>query len=85
MTARNEAGNEAGNDSPSSSRALVALASAPDVAHPRRATPRPAAFLAHLIATARQLPQARERRRAEIGEVIAAYQATIDKLRKLDA
>jgi hypothetical protein len=38
-------------------------------------------FLAHLLATRMQLPQARERRRAEPGEVIAAYQATISRLR----
>jgi hypothetical protein len=75
----------AGNDSPSSSRALVVTAPASHESHPHRTTPRPATFLAHLIATAHQLPQARERRRAEIGEVIAAYQATIDKLRKLNA
>ena len=75
----------AGNDSPSSSRALVVVAPVPQESHPHRATPRPAAFLAHLIATARQVPQTRERRRAELGEVIAAYQATIDKLRKLNA
>jgi hypothetical protein len=75
----------AGNDSPSSSRALVVTAPGPHESHPHRETRRPAEFLAHLIATARQVPQTRERRRADIGEVIAAYQATIDKLRKLDA
>jgi hypothetical protein len=32
-----------------------------------------AGFLAHLIATAEQLPQTRERRRAEPAEAIAAY------------
>jgi hypothetical protein len=41
---------------------------------------RTAPFLTQLIATARQLPQARARRRAEPAEVIAAYQATITKL-----
>ena len=35
-----------------------------------------AAFLAHLIAASRNLPQARERRRAEPHEAIAAYAAT---------
>jgi hypothetical protein len=34
-----------------------------------------ASFLAHLIATDRQLPQTRERRRAEPGDAIAAYAA----------
>ncbi len=41
--------------------------------HLRHNTPRRAAFLAHLIATARQMPQTREKRRAEAGEAIAAY------------
>ena len=35
-----------------------------------------AGFLAHLIATERQLPQTRERRRAEPADAIAAYAAT---------
>jgi hypothetical protein len=57
------------------SRALIALTPAaaaydPSVNH------RQAAFLAHLIATKGQLPQTRERRRAEPGEAIAAYRAT---------
>ena len=64
-----------GNHSPSAGRALVALAAAPGAIHPHRATPRPAFFLAHLIATARQIPQTRERRRVEPGEAIAAYAA----------
>ncbi len=37
---------------------------------------RQAAFLAHLIATKEQLPQTRERRRANPDEAIAAYRAT---------
>jgi hypothetical protein len=36
-----------------------------------------AAFLAQLIAARRNLPQARERRRAEPGEAIAAYAAAM--------
>jgi hypothetical protein len=36
-----------------------------------------AGFLAHLIATADQLPQTRERRRAEPEDAIAAYRSTI--------
>ena len=57
------------------SRALVALApavaaSAPATSH------RQAAFLAHLIAAKDQLPQTRERRRAEPVEAITAYRAS---------
>ena len=57
------------------SRALVALmpAAAP---HKPSESHRQAAFLAHLIATKDQLPQTRERRRAEPAEAIAAYQAS---------
>ena len=73
------------NDSPSSSRELVALASAPAAAAVQGAVRRPAAFLAHLIATARQVPQTRERRRAEASEVIAAYEAAIAKIKELNA
>ena len=69
---------------PSSSRALVALAPAADDARQHRSIPRVATFLTHLIATARQLPQTRERRRAEPSVVIAAYQATIARLQKLN-
>lgn len=52
-------------------RALVPLA----VAAPRRsrAAPRPAAFLAHLIAVKEMHPQTRERRRAEPTEAVSAY------------
>lgn len=40
---------------------------------------RPSAnFLAHLIATAQQVPQARERRRAEPGDVVRQYDAVAD-------
>jgi hypothetical protein len=55
-------------------RALIALAPA---AHSDSAADhRPqAGFLAHLIATAQQLPQTRERRRAEPEQVIALYAA----------
>ena len=56
------------------SRALIALAPALD----KREQPayRQAAFLAHLIAVKDQLPQTRERRRAEPNEALAAYRAT---------
>jgi hypothetical protein len=64
-----------GSDSPSSSRALVPLAPSTRCSYAQRRTPRHATFLAHLIATARQVPQTRERRRAEPAEAIAAYQA----------
>ena len=73
-------------DLPSSSRALVPLirlAQNAD-AKPARPTRRIASFLTHLIATGEKVPQARERNRAEPAEVIAAYQATIARIRKLD-
>jgi len=69
---------------PSSSRALVTLAPKAHDARPHRSIPRAATFLTHLIATARQLPQTRERRRAEPSEVIAAYQATIARSQKFN-
>jgi hypothetical protein len=57
----------------SDSRALVALT--PAVMPAPQMSFRQAAFLAHLIAVKDQLPQTRERRRAEPGEAIAAYRA----------
>lgn len=56
------------------SRALVALMPAATARQPS-GSHRQAAFLAHLIATKGQLPQTRERRRAEPAEAIAAYRA----------
>ena len=56
------------------SRALVALGPAP-VVYARAGIHRQASFLAQLIATKDQLPQTRERRRAEPGEAILAYRA----------
>jgi len=56
------------------SRALVALMPA-TAARQSCESHRKAAFLAHLIATKDQLPQTRERRRAEPAEAIAAYRA----------
>lgn len=53
------------------SRALVVVA--PVAVHEPPANYRQVAFLAHLIAVKDQLPQTRERRRAEPGEAIAAY------------
>ena len=58
------------------SRALIALTPAAAACRPS-GNYRQAAFLAHLIATKDQSPQTRERRRAEPGEAIAAYRATV--------
>ena len=70
---------------PSSSRALV-VRGHNDNAPPCGGAPvrMGAGFLTHLIATQWRLPQARERRRAAPEDVIAAYQATIARLRALD-
>jgi hypothetical protein len=57
------------------SRGLVVLAPAEIPATPPTSY-REAQFLAHLIATKDQLPQTRERRRADPAEAIAAYSAT---------
>jgi hypothetical protein len=59
-------------------RALVALGPA---SPRRRAAPRPAAFLAHLIAVKQQHPQTRERRRAEPAEALKAYRAALNVFR----
>jgi len=74
----------AANDSPSSSRALVISAGPEQSAKLHRPIQRAAAFVTHLIATARQVPQARARRRADPAEVIAAYRTTIARLQKLN-
>jgi hypothetical protein len=68
------AGDAERHDAPSDSHALVVTAVA-ETARPPIASYRPAAFLAHLIATKDQLPQTRDRRRAEPHEAIAAYRA----------
>ena len=73
-------------DLPSSSRALVPLIKlAPDNdnAHHRPAH-RVATFLTQLIANQQKLPQACQKRRADPAEVIAAYQATIARIRQLN-
>jgi hypothetical protein len=57
------------------SRALVALTPATGLNGPLTTSYRQAAFLAHLIAVKDQVPQTRERRRAEPGEALAAYRA----------
>jgi hypothetical protein len=69
---------------PSSSRALVTLAAPAHDAHPHRPIQRVASFLAQLLANAGRLPQARDKRRADPAEVIAAYRATVDRLQKLN-
>ena len=74
----------AGQDLPSSTRALVALGPDRETVHPSNTVPRPATFLAHLLANARALPQARQRRRADAAEVIAAYQQTVQRIRNLN-
>ena len=72
-------------DLPSSSRALVPLiaCASPDD-EPHRPIRRAATFVTQLIANAQQVPQARENRRADPAEVIAAYQATIERIRELN-
>ena len=74
----------AGTDSPSSSRALVTTAAQASDAHPHRPIQRAASFLAQLQANAGRLPQAREKRRADPAEVIAAYRATVERIQKLN-
>ena len=60
----------------SHTRALVAVEPAAPHVGPRVLTRHPAApFLAQLIATHLQLPQTRERRRAEPADAIAAYRS----------
>jgi hypothetical protein len=73
-------------DLPSSSRALVPLIKlAPRGEEEHRGSVRRiATFLTHLIATEERVPQAREKRRADPAEVIAAYKATVDRLRQLN-
>ena len=73
-------------DLPSSSRALVPLiklAPRTEDEH-RRPMRRAATFLTQLIATQQKVPQAREKRRADPAEVIAAYQWTIERIRQLN-
>jgi hypothetical protein len=65
-----------GNDSPSENRAMVVLEPEVIAPHPHRTSRCDAAFLAHLIAMAEQVPQMRERCRAEPSEAAAAYQAS---------
>jgi hypothetical protein len=71
----------AGHDLPSLSRALVPVSTCASEPHPHRTIQRPAPFLAHLIAGSERLPQARERRKADASEVIAAYRDTMARIR----
>ena len=71
-------------DSPSEERALVALEPEYIAPQPNRVTRCDAAFLAHLIAMAAQVPQMRERRRAEPHEAAAAYRAAAERSGRLD-
>jgi hypothetical protein len=71
----------ANGDSPSSGRALTRLAHTAPERPSGRPVERAPNFLAHLLATRLQLPQARERRRAEPDVAIAAYKATLARLR----
>jgi len=64
-----------------SGQALVAIGDRESGPGPFHVVRRQAPFLAHLIAMARQVPQARERRRAEPAEAIAAYRTSLDRLR----
>jgi hypothetical protein len=74
------------SDLPSSSRALVPLIRlAPqNETHHHGPVHRIASFLTQLIATSEKLPQTREKRRADPADVIAAYQATVSRLRQLN-
>jgi hypothetical protein len=76
-----------GTDSPSSSNALVTLK--PETtddwdSRPHRPLHRVSTFITQLIATARHVPQTREKRRADPEQVIAAYRATVERLQKLN-
>ena len=71
-------------DLPSPSRALVVLARAANETRMFRPMQRAATFLTQLLATSLHMPQARERRRAEPVEVIAAYRAAIARLHQLN-
>jgi len=74
------------SDLPSSSRALVPLIRLKPQREATQHAPvhRVTSFLTQLIATSEKLPQTREKRRAEPADVIAAYQATVSRLRQLN-
>lgn len=64
----------------------TALVKAEPEASDRSALPQPqrpsAPFLAHLIATKRDFPQTRERRRAEPREATAAYENMLERIHR---
>ena len=64
------------NDARPGSHALVARTMAAAAQHDR-SFERPASFLAHLITAKAQLPQTRERRRAEPDEAVHGYEAAL--------
>lgn len=69
----------AGNCSPSDDHVLVCLEPQIIAPNSHRFTRHDAAFLAHLIAMAEQVPQLRERCRAEPSEAAAAYAAVAER------
>ena len=74
----------AGTDLPSSSRALVTLATQTHDAHPHRPIQRVASFITQLMANAGRLPQAREKRRADPASDVLHHslsRATVERLR----
>ena len=74
------------SDLPSSSRSLVPLirlAPQYDVSH-HAPVCRVASFVTQLIATSEKLPQTRQKRRADPADVIAAYQATVSRIKQLN-
>ena len=71
---------------PSSSRSLVPLiplACQQDTSH-HSPVRRVASFVTQLIATSQKLPQTCEKRRADPADVIAAYQATVSRIKQLN-
>ena len=67
---------------PSSSRCLVPVAAQTHDEHLHRPIQRISTFLTQMIATARKLPQASAKRRADPAEAIAAYRATVERLKR---
>lgn len=71
-----------GNCSPSESRALVCVEPETAAPHTHRVPRSDAAFIAHLIAMVEQVPQTREKCRAEPQDADAVYQ---DAIRRFSA
>lgn len=65
---------------PVSSRALVPVAPPAPTGSELPASPRPAAFLAHLVAMRDQAPQTRLRRRAEPAEAALIYRTSLTRM-----